>query len=180
MDRFPSHLPRLDRHAYQAGAIVHWSLSAFDRATGWLDESFHVRFRELMLHAAARGGLFCPAYCLMPDHLHLVWMGLRRDTDQRNGMAFLRTHLEPALAPHKFQPQPHDHVLREKEREQDAFATVCGYVLANPERKGLVERWQEWRYCGAVVPGYPTLHPSQNDYWEKFWKLYYRMKEETA
>ena len=42
-----------------------------------------------MLHAAAREGLFCPVYCLMPDHLHLVWMGLRLDTDQLNGMAFL-------------------------------------------------------------------------------------------
>ena len=50
-----------------------------------------------MLHAAAREGLFCPAYCLMPDHIHLVWLGLRLDTDQLNGMSFLRTYLEPAL-----------------------------------------------------------------------------------
>ena len=50
-----------------------------------------------MLHAAAREGLFCPAYCLMPDHIHLVWLRLRLDTDQLNGMSFLRTYLEPSL-----------------------------------------------------------------------------------
>ena len=157
--------------------MVHWTLSILARSTGWLNPRFHARFRELMLHAAAREGLACPAYCLMPDHLHLVWMGLRPDTDQRTGMAFLRTHLKPALAPHRLQPQAYDHVLRENEREQDAFQTVCHYVLTNAERKDLVSRWQEWPYGGAVVPGYPVLHPAQEDYWEKFWKLYGQMKQ---
>jgi REP element-mobilizing transposase RayT len=55
-----------------------------------------------MLHTAAREGLFCPTCCLMPDHLHLVWMGLRLDSNQCNGMAFLRTHLKPILAPQRF------------------------------------------------------------------------------
>lgn len=165
---------------YRGGAVVHWSLSVFDRATGWLDEGFHARFRELMLHAAAREGVLCPAYCAMPDHIHLVWTGLRRDSDQRNGVAFLRTHLEPALAPHKFQPQAYDHVLRDEEVAEEAFATVCAYVLANPERKGLVDRWQDWPSCGAVVPGYPTLDPRRDGYWEKFWKLYGQMKQENT
>lgn len=177
MSRFPSHLPRLERQAYQGTAIVHWSLSTFDRATGWLDDRFHARFRELMLHAAAREGLVCPAYSLMPDHLHVLWMGLRRQTDQRNGMAFLRTYLEPALAPHRFQPQAYDRVLREEERDPDAFALVCGYVLANPERKGLVTQWPDWPFNGAVMSGYPTLHPRQNDFWEKFWMLYHQLRE---
>jgi hypothetical protein len=93
------YLPRLPREYYQADAVVHWTLPVSHRRRGWLEERFHGQFRQLMLHAAAREGLLCPTYCLMPDHLHLVWMGLRRDSDQHNGMAFLRRHLEPALAP---------------------------------------------------------------------------------
>jgi len=69
------YLPRLAREHYQAGAVVHWTLTTFDRARGWLTPSFHCRFRELMLHVAARENLVCPIYCLMPDHLHLIWMG---------------------------------------------------------------------------------------------------------
>jgi len=65
-------------------------------------------------------------------------MGLRLDSDQRNGMAFLRTHLEPKLAPQKFQHQAHDHVLTEDERRYDAFARVCHYILQNPLRAELV------------------------------------------
>ncbi|HKI69605.1 MAG TPA: hypothetical protein VKA67_08455 [Verrucomicrobiae bacterium] len=100
------YLPRLPLEYYQGDAVVHWTLSISHRKQGWLDESFHVAFRELMLHAAAREGLFCPTYCLMPDHLHLVWMGLRLDSDQHNGMAFLRTHLKPKLMPQKFSTSP--------------------------------------------------------------------------
>src|SRR5882724_2956730 len=98
-------LPRLTREFYQGDAVVQWTLTVFDRGTGWLNDSFHLAFRELLLHAVAREGLICPAYCLMPDHIHLMWMGLRGDTDQKNGMAFLRTRLERLLSPHKLQPQ---------------------------------------------------------------------------
>jgi REP element-mobilizing transposase RayT len=168
----PGHLPRLPREYYQGDAMIHRTLPTFDRAAGWLSDGFHARFRELMLHAAAREGLFCPTYCLMPDHLHLVWMGLRPDSDQLNGMAFLRTYLEPALAPAKFQPQPHDNVLRQPERKHNAFAKVCFYILANPVEAKLVMQPEEWRFSGAVIPGCPTLHPVKPDFWEKFWRLY--------
>ena len=131
-----------------------------------------------MLHAAVRERLFCPAYCLMPDHLHLVWMGLRRDSDQLNAMKFLRTHLEPALGEgREWQHQPHDHVLREKERKRNAFASFCFYTLANPVRAKLVKRERDWLFLGAVVPGYPELHPLAEDFWEVFWKLYVDERE---
>src|SRR5882724_3094960 len=150
------YLPRLPREYYQADAVVHWTMAVSHHHQGWLDESFQSRFRELMLHTAAREGLLCPVYCLMPSHLHLVWMGLRRDSDQLNGMAFLRTYLEPALAPHRFQHQAHDHVLKEKERTRNAFASVCSYILENPIRGELVTSVGEWSFNGAIVPGYPT------------------------
>jgi REP element-mobilizing transposase RayT len=171
------HLPRLAREFYQRDAIVHWTLTLQDRATGWLKDSFHSDFRELMLHAAVRESLLCPTYCLMLDHLHLVWMGTNRESDQLKGMAFLRTHLEPLLTPHRFQHQPYDNVLRDKERERGAFAKVCSYILANPQRKELVKKPHDWRFRGAIVPGYPRLDPFEDDYWEKFWRIYGRRFE---
>jgi putative transposase len=119
-------LPRLPREYYQGDAVVHWTLTVFDRAKGWLSDAFHGQFRELMLHAAAREGLFCPAYVLMPDHIHLLWMGLRLESDQCNGMAFLRTHLEPALDSAKFQPQAHDRVLRSQRGFMGTFWFLHG------------------------------------------------------
>jgi putative transposase len=166
------YLPRLPREFYQANAVVHWTLPISQRRTGWLNESFHAKFREIMLHAAAREGLFCPTYCLMPDHIHLVWMGLRLDSDQLNGMKFLREHLGPALRPHRFQHQPHDQVLGEEDRKRRAFAKVCFYIMDNARVAGLVKQPSDWPFCGAVVPGYPSLHPLAEKFWPLFWKLY--------
>jgi REP element-mobilizing transposase RayT len=171
-------LPRLDRHKYQGHAVVFWTNTLEERARGWLTPAFHSKFRELMLHAAAREHLFCPAYCLMPDHLHLVWMGIRRESDQLNAMKFLRTRLEPALgAGREWQHQPHDHVLREEERKRNAFAGFCFYTLANPVRGELVQQERDWPFSGAIIPGYPDVHPMDEGYWELFWKLYVAARE---
>ena len=129
-----------------------------------------------MLHAAAREGLLCPTYCLMPDHIHLLWMGLRRDSDQRNGMKFLREHVGILLRPHRFQHQAHDHVLREKERVRGAFAKVCFYVIDNARHAELVEDARDWPFSGAIVPGNPQLHPLAENFWPLFWKVYLRAR----
>jgi len=166
-------LPRLAREHYCGHAVVFWTLTLEDRAQGWLDEPFHARFRELMLHTAAREELFCPVYCLMPDHLHLMWMGLRRTSDQINAIKFLRTQLEPSLGNQRtWQHQAYDHVLREEERRRNAFARICFYILENPVRAKLVSSAGEWRFHGAIVPGYPTMNPLAREFWELFWKLY--------
>jgi REP element-mobilizing transposase RayT len=174
------YLPRLPRQYYQGDAVVHWTLTMFDRVRGWLTSTVQSQFRELMFHTAAREGLLCPIYCLMPDHLHFVWMGLRLDTDQLNGMAFLRTYLGPALKPAKFQPQAQDKVLREEERKHNAFAKVCFYIAANPVRAELMTETQPWPYTGCVVPGYPDLNPADEDFWSKFWKIYGKLRQPDA
>ena len=132
----------------------------------------------MLLHAAVREHLFCPAYCLMPDQLHLVWMGLWRESNQLNAMKFLRRHLEPALGGNRrWQHQAHDHVLREEERRRNAFGRFCFYTLANPIRAGLATREIDWPYSGAMVPGYPTLDPRVEEFWELFWKIYLAERE---
>ena len=173
-------LPRLPREYYQGDAVVFWTLTIFNQAHGWLTPAFHQQFQKLMLHAAAREGLACPIYCLMPDHLHLVWMGLRLDSDQVNGMAFLRTHLEPELSPAKFQPQPQDEVLRAEQRKRNAFSKVCFYIAANPVRAELIDEKKAWPFTGCVIPSYPKLNPLDDDYWSKFWRIFAKLRQPDA
>jgi putative transposase len=178
------HFPRLEPEFYRGFAVVQWTITLERPTTGWLDDRFHFQFRELMLHAAAREGLLCPAYVLMPDHAHLLWMGLHLGTDQRNAMRFLRKHLAAEFRRRSsngveftLQKQSHDSVLREKDRLRGAFEKACFYVLDNPRRKKLVEHPRIWPYLGAVVPGYPFLHPLAENFWEQFWKLYQKHRE---
>jgi REP element-mobilizing transposase RayT len=174
---FSHYLPRLKREFYQADAVVFWTMPINFRRQDWLTERTHAAFREIMLHAASREGLLCPAYCLMPDHLHYVWMGLRPDSDQRNGAKFLRAQLGPFLQPAKFQHQAHDHVLKPEERQRAAFTLACAdYVMPNAFKGGLVQRPQDWPYLGAVIPGYPRLNPFDATYWPFVWKHYYAVR----
>ena len=95
-------------------------------------------------------------------------------------MVLLRAHLKPKLALQKFQHQPHDLVLKQEERLRNAFERVCHYILDNPRVAELMKTPDEWPFSGAVVPGYPTLHPLQDDFWPKFWKLFAQAKHPEA
>lgn len=142
------------------------------RATGWLTEQFHQSFREIALHAGVRERLLCPLYTLMPDHVHLIWLGISAASDQRPAAAFLRRHLERQFANVRFQHQPHDSVLRDEDRKRGAFSATCYYVAENPVRAGLVTRAEEWLFTGSLVPGYPDLNPFAANFWTKYWKIY--------
>ncbi len=177
------YLRRLDRSHYTGPAIVHWTHSIDRRQTGWLDDAFHASFRETLVHAGFLFGLFCPAYCLMPDHFHLVWSGIREASDQREATKWLRRRVNGLLKTrgHRLQKQAYDRVLRESDRERFAFEKLIGYVFANPERAGLIGEGaprSAWEWRDSVLPRYPevgwrNMEPEQ--YWDLYWKLYDRV-----
>jgi hypothetical protein len=152
-----SKLPRLPREWYQGPAAVLWTHTFEHRATGWLTEKFHAHFREVLLHICARHRLACPIYVLMPDHWHLVWLGLAKSSDQRLATAFLRQHLKPALGKARLQDRAHDHVLR---RKSVSAARSCLPVNMCPRiRRGLdcARVRQTGRFSGRWSPAILTL-----------------------
>ncbi|MFO8026569.1 MAG: hypothetical protein R6U56_02765, partial [Opitutales bacterium] len=80
--------------------------------------------------------------------------------------------LNERLAPLRLQRQPYDHVLREEERERDAFAETVRYIRLNPERAGLILGGAAWPYAGAIIPGYPNLNYGTEAFWSTFWKCH--------
>ncbi len=167
------YLRRLPAEAYRGRAYVHWSMGIENRRSGWLNNSFHVRWREILLHAVARYHLACPAYVLMPDHWHILWIGLGEDSDQRKAAKFFREYSGHLLRESgcQLQKQAYDHVLRDQEQSVDAFSTVAGYILANPERANLSDDWRSYPHLGAIVAGYPVLDTRAHDFWEIFWSI---------
>jgi REP element-mobilizing transposase RayT len=157
-------LPRLAQQHYQGSAHVLWTYVVKDRRRGWLDTAFHSLFRETLLHTCARYHLGCARYVLMPDHMHLIWVGAIPASDQLKANKFLRRHL-----PLEWQKQAHDHILREEERKRNAFADACLYLRQNPVRAGLVDSAQDWAFKGSLVPGFPDLDPLQSD---AFWRCF--------
>ena len=172
------HLPRLSHGAYRGLACVHWIHTIRNRQTGWLGDSFHARFCEILFHTLVRFRLCCPVYCLMPDHMHLIWMGWDASSDQRRATEFFRRHVNVILRRFRpgasFQRQPYDHVIREDERRPGVFDVIAQYIAANPARAGIVtaDRLNEYPYAGCLVPGYPDLSIWRETYWATFWRAF--------
>lgn len=152
-----------------------------DRTTGWLKPGFYARFRELLLHTMARHDVICPIYCLMPDHMHLLWIGVAKEADQKAAAKFFREHvnalLDRSLKGTRFQKQAYDHVLRSNERGADPVREMAWYIQQNPVRSKLVTHESEWPYLGCMIPGYPALHPLEEGYWGRFWRIRAAMVE---
>ena len=166
--------------SYRGLAVVHWTMSIEDRKQGWLIPAFYYKFREILTHTMFRYGLCCPIYCCMPDHIHLLWMGLLEQSDQRNAIKYFRAQLNTVLEKlwARLQNQPHDHVLRDEELERSAFQHVVEYIARNPERAGLVplNGYQQYKFTGCLVPGYPDLNNWQPDFWELFDRICSRLR----
>ena len=176
MDERNSYLKRLAPQFYQGKALVHWTMTIDQRKTGWLEPRSHADFREVMLQCLHRYELLCPVYCLMPDHLHVLWQGLAVESDQLRAVSFFRKFFNARLAPMNFrlQKQPHDHVLKEKERERGAFESLMFYIAANPERAELVEDEKMWEFSGSLAAGYPDFDWRSVGFAEKYWGIYAR------
>ena len=115
-------------------------------------------------------------FCCMPDHIHLLWIGVLRGSDQRVAMKHFRKHLNDVLQVLgvRLQNQSYDHVLKDEERQEAGFEALADYIARNPERAGLVEPdgYAQYPYTSCLIPGYPELKPFQSDYWPRFWRAY--------
>ncbi|MBI2438633.1 MAG: hypothetical protein HYV36_07470 [Lentisphaerae bacterium] len=142
-----------------------------------MNETFHHRFREILLHTLARYQLICPVYCLMPDHFHMLWLGVGTSSDQNRAAIFLRRFLNAELKRQgfKLQKQAWDQVLREKDRERGAVGKTIRYIAENPFRKELVEKPDSWSFSGSLAPGYPEFDWKDETFSVKLWVIYERM-----
>ena len=89
------------------------------------------------------------AYCLMPDHVHLLVEGLSLDSDfkrfakmakQRSGGLYARTRHKPL-----WQEGHYERVRR----EGDDAREVARYIVDNPVRAGLVKTATEYPFSGS-------------------------------
>lgn len=166
------HLRRLDAAGYRGHAVVHWTMTIRYRRTRWLDARMYYHSRKLLAHSQFRFAIACPIFCMMPDHIHLMWMGILESSDQKLAMRHLRSRFNDSLSRigYELQDQPYDHVLLEEERQEDALMATCEYIARNPERAGLVavDEFAKYPYSGCFVPGYPELKSFEADFWTRF------------
>src|SRR5512137_1998805 len=110
---------RLPRWEYQGRVVVAFTLCVQDRVRLFESDETIESFVAVLADVCARRGCCVPIYCFMPDHLHVLTMGLTGSSDgwqamvefkQRTG--YWLTKNRPFVA---WQRSFFDHVLRTDE-----------------------------------------------------------------
>jgi putative transposase len=112
-------------------------------------------YRDLLADQCRKQGLACWAYCLMPNHVHLI---LVPDREQALGRALGETHRRYSTAinarlrvtGHLFQAR-----FGSAAMDEEHLINAARYVALNPVRARLVERAEDWRWSsvGAHLAG---------------------------
>jgi putative transposase len=137
-------MPEFD---YRGGLTAHVTVVTRLRQPLFTDD----RLAEVCLLALAesseRFDVSLYAYCLMPDHLHLL-VGLDANTTLKQFMHHFKTvsafRLKQVTGTSPWQTSYYDRVLR---REED-IAAAQAYVWHNPVMEGLAEEWEDYPYSG--------------------------------
>ena len=110
-----------------------------------------------ILTTAATFGFAVPAYCLMPDHIHLLLAALSQTADlaafmkqakQLGGLAYRQ-----ARGQSLWHSGYYDRILRDDE----ATFAVARYILENPVRAELAQELGEWPHAGSSCYTWPEL-----------------------
>ena len=143
---------RLERKLYaQPGTICSVTIGARERHAIFADPKIAGPACDVLHRHAHKTGVPVYVYCLMPDHAHLV-LGPSQDCDiiafvgQFKNLA-QRQVWTLGVTGRIWQVSFWDRFVREDERLDD----VVRYVLNNPVREGLVEKWQDYEFSGSLV-----------------------------
>ena len=102
-------------------------------------------------HQAAQWKFFIHAYCVMPDHVHILAAGA---SDESNAMVFVESFKqETAVAFSRrmrrrlWQGKYYDHILR----QCDSMDRVAWYIWMNPVRKGMCRVPGDYALLGSFT-----------------------------
>jgi len=129
-----------------AGALYHVTSRGNARAAIYLDDGDRRHFLSLLRDVIEECRWRCHAYCLMPNHYHLLLAtpepNLSRGMRQLNGIFTQRFNHIHGRVGHVFQGRFHAVVV---ERETH-LVELARYVVLNPVRAGMVAAAEEYRW----------------------------------
>jgi putative transposase len=141
--------------AAEGGLVYHAQNRAAARATIFADDGDYAAFLRVLAEAVARQKMRLLAYCLLPDHFHVVvWP--RKDGDLPDFMRWLTmTHTQRWHAQRRSAGSGHLYAGRYRSfpvQKDGHLVTICRHVERNALRAGLVPRAQEWPWGSLHRP----------------------------
>ena len=172
-------MPRRPRQA-DGGIVYHVLNRAAGRSTLFAKQADYEALERVLVETVQRTQTRLLAYCLMPNHWHLL-LWPKGDGELSEVMRWMTvTHTQRWHAHHKTAGTGPLYQGRFKSfpvQADEHFLTVARYVERNPVRAGLVERVQDWRWSSLWARGHAEapLHnllsvwpvPPPND-WQQY------------
>jgi REP element-mobilizing transposase RayT len=134
-------------------AVFFLTACALSNREVFKDPNFVFQSIDYIKSESIRLGHAIYVFCLMPDHIHILLSPLESGipvTQYMSGLISKITHLSwrYGYSGKLMQRSFYDHVVR---KEED-LRQITEYILNNPVRKGLVEKWEDYPFCGLVDP----------------------------
>lgn len=117
-----------------------------------LAEKKLLRWSRIPSYTGIQWFLILYAYCIMPNHLHLVFRHLIWDENKvhpitdimRNFKRYTARECNRILNRRSpfWQPESYDRVIR----DNNELENTIRYTLNNPVKAGLAKQWDEWPY----------------------------------
>ena len=138
---------RLEHFNYRApGVIYHVIIGSRAKARLFVDNNVNKQVLEIVEQACSIHRYDLLAYCLMPDHLHLLVRSKEGVTDLRAFVRALKSFCTKSTGKQLWQSGFYEHVMRTGED----MKKTAEYILNNPVRKGLVRRAEDYPWGGIV------------------------------
>jgi len=161
---------RLTREQYRGRRFYFVTICCAHRRPFFVGSIRPQGFLQRLREAAAANAFAVRAYCLMPDHVHLLLEGLQPSSD----LVVLVNHLKASTAFDEkqrsgqalWQRYFYDHVLR----PGDSPEAVAGYIWMNPVRKGLCTRSEDYPFSGSFTDDWARWKRIERALWIPPWK----------
>jgi putative transposase len=143
--------PRIDGFDYRGPHRYFLTFCVLGRRLAFLDHAAARMIVTNFLQTSADCHFAVLAYCVMPDHVHLLVEETSEASDLRRYAKRMKQGSGQAYA-HRFghalwQPGYFEHVLRQ---DEDAVQTAR-YILDNPVRAGLARHPLEYPFVGSGI-----------------------------
>jgi REP element-mobilizing transposase RayT len=143
--------PRIDGFSYLGPYRYFVTCCTRDRRAVFIDVGIGEFVASQLRRTCRREKFALLAYCLMPDHAHVLVEGTSDTSDlrrliksakQRSGQSFAARHSQPL-----WQEGFHDRVLRHDEDSKQ----IARYIVENPVRAGLARSALDYPLSGSDV-----------------------------
>jgi REP element-mobilizing transposase RayT len=161
LDKIPDYAER-QRRAYeeQRRLFGKWDKALDAAQTGpfWLRDARVATMLAKSLHHFNHQRYDLDAFCIMPNHVHLVYKPLLKDDKNYHSMSSIMHSIKSYSSKEAnhllgrrgvfWQSENYDHVVR----NENEWRRIINYVLDNPIAAGLVDRREDWKwsYCKYV------------------------------